>query len=147
MDRGAWGLQSVDHKESYTTERLTLSAQLTLYPSEYSHPSFQLLQPPSCLLGIWHPVPVASSKTMLCERHSLLCTAKIFTTNHVSLFMTLLLIDLLFYANTFILEANFRLLLYVENLSHSPQMEGNSTKTTKAKQRCRLVMRCVRERR
>ena len=104
------GLQPVDHKESDTTERLTLSVQLTLYRSEYSHLSSQLLQPPSCLLGIWHPVPVASSKTMVCEYHSLLCTAKMFTTNHVSLFMTHLLIDLLSYVNTFTLEANFRLL-------------------------------------
>ena len=39
--------------------------------------------------------------------------------------MTPLLTDLLFYANTFILEANFRLLLYMENLSHLPQMEDN----------------------
>ena len=36
---------------------------------------------PSCLLGIWHPVPVASSKTMFHEHHSLLYTAKIVTTS------------------------------------------------------------------
>lgn len=58
----------------YTSGMAVCYAQLTLHPNEYSHLSFLLPQPIFCLLGIWDPVPMASS-----QRYSLLYTATIFT--------------------------------------------------------------------
>lgn len=59
---------------AYTSGLGVYYTQLTLHPNEYSHLPFLLPHPIYCPLGIWIPVPMASSQC-----HSLLYTATIFT--------------------------------------------------------------------